>query len=147
MCGSKFNGAKLENAHLQDANLRDCDFSSADLTSAHFGESDCRGAIIPWKIVGENPFFRGVWVTEKEFAVIPRADKESLRLRVIAEAESASMKLLREKLLETGLLVSLFFFFLISSSKKTLSCLCYQVAKLVSLLEPRKSCAQRQLTL
>jgi uncharacterized protein YjbI with pentapeptide repeats/glutaredoxin-related protein len=91
-----FAGAKLEHAHMQDAVLRGCNFAKADLSSTHFGESDCRGAVIPWSELGQAPFFRGVWVTEAEYAAIARPDKEALKLRVIAVEESESMRELRQ---------------------------------------------------
>ena len=96
-----FAGAKLEHAHLQDALLRDCSFVKADLNSTHFGESDCRGAVIPWAELGQAPFFRGVWVTEAEYAAITRPDKEGLRLRVIAAEESESVRELKQMLRAT----------------------------------------------
>ncbi len=91
-----FVGAKLEHAHLQDALLQGCNFAGADLGSTHFGESDCRGATIPWGSLGPSPFFRGVWVTEVEYAAISRPDKEQLKLRVIAVEESGSMRELKQ---------------------------------------------------
>ena len=97
--GGNFTSAKLSDAHLQDANLRGCVFESADLTNAHLGEADMRGVVsLNWKNLGESPFVRNVWLTAQDYAQIDRPDKEALRLRVISEEESESMKALKVRL-------------------------------------------------
>ena len=105
LAGADFYNADLQNAHMQDANMKNCIFTAANLEAVHFGESDCRGALIDWSRLGRDPFFRGVWVTQNQYDDIPRPDKDQLKLRVISENESESMKELMRMISEKDFVV------------------------------------------
>jgi glutaredoxin-related protein len=95
--GVDFSGSNLSHAHLQDADCRDCVFSNCQLENAHFADADLRGCVLDWEALGEAPFVRGVTVTQEEYDLIPRADKETLRLRVVGDNKyEAVLKLISE---------------------------------------------------